>query len=357
MTALDMGVRGLRQCHQRIEGPPLDTPEDVVRWMGAVQSQDYGQAAWALGLRAASATAAGIDRALAEGTILRTHVMRPTWHFVSPEDIRWLLALTGPRVKAGSAGRLRELELDAAILLRSHKILAKALEGGISLTRDELGQVLENAGVETSMPQRLVYILMTAELDGIICSGPKRGKQFTYALLEERVPRGRAMDRDEAVVELVRRYFTSHGPATTRDFAWWSGLTTADARAGLEALKGQIVGEKVDGKTYWFPRKGTPLPDPPSVHLLPAFDEYTVAYADRRDILRPEHSPQSSSVMLGPVVVVDGYVVGNWKRTLRKGTVVMEVNAFTEMGEAERGSVATAAGRYGEFLGMPAVLS
>ncbi len=356
MTGLD--IRQLRLCHQHIAGSPFEKSEDVVRWMGAVQAQDYGQAVWALGLRTRHVVAADIDRALADGSILRTHVLRPTWHFVSPEDIRSMLALTGPRIKAGSAHRHRELQLDDGVIAHTNEVLARALEGGVFLTREELGRVLEEAGVDTSIPQRLVYILMNAELDGVICSGPKRGKQFTYALLDERVPRARPRQRAEAVVELVRRYFTSHGPATTQDFAWWSGLTTADAREGLEALKGKIVSERSDGKTYWFSH-GASLPSKsePSVQLLPAFDEYTVAYADRRDILRPEHSPKDGYVMLGPVIVVDGYVVGSWRRTFKRGTVVIEAKPFTVLSEQERREVGLSAARYGEFLAVSAVLS
>lgn len=356
-TSLDL--HRLRLCHQHVEGPPLEKPADVVRWMGAVQAQDYGAARWAVGLRARGSAAGDVDRALAEASIVRTHVMRPTWHFVSPEDVRWMLALTAPRILAGSIRRYRELQLDDAILGRTDDLLARALEGGISLTRPELGQVLEEAGVETSTPQRLVYILMRAELDGVIVSGPRRGKEFTYALLDERLPPGRAMGREESVVELVRRYFTSHGPATLRDFAWWSGLTTADARVGIEALKGQIVGERVDGKAYWLPQEGPsdPLEPSPAVHLLPAFDEYTVAYAERAGLLLPEHSPKGSNVILGSVIVVDGYVAGTWARTFRRGSVAVEVSPFTGFSEAERSGIVAAAARYGEFLGLPAVMA
>lgn len=356
ITALD--IPRLRLSHQHVVGPPFEKVEDVVRWMGAVQAQEYHQAAWALGVRTRHAVSADIDRTLAEGSILRTHVMRPTWHFVSPEDIRWMLALTGPRVQAGSAHRYRELNLDDTVFAHANETLARALEGGVSLTRAELGRILDAAGIETSTPQRLPHILMHAELDGVICSGPKRGKEFTFALLEERVPRGRVMGREEAVAELVRRYFTSHGPATVRDFVCWSGLTVSDAKAGLESLKGQIAGEKIDGKVYWLPQDASLGPAPLStVHLLPAFDEYTVAYADRGGILRPEHSPQVSSVMLGPVIVADGYVVGSWKRVFRGGSVVIEAKPFNMLSEAERGGVVEAAARYGEFLGVHAELA
>ncbi len=348
----------LRLCNQHVEGPPFERSADVVRWLGAVQAQDYAAARWALGLRMGGGVAAEVDRALAEASIMRTHVMRPTWHFVSPEDVRWMLTLTAPRILAGSARRYRELQLDDTLLRRTDELLARALERGTRLTRAELGRVLEEAGVETSTPQRLVYALMHAELAGVIVSGPRRGKEFTYALLDERVPPGRAMGREEAVAELVRRYFTSHGPATLRDFAWWSGLTTADARMGIEALHGQIVSERIDGKSYWMPQNssGDPSEALPSVHLLPAFDEYTVAYAERDGLLLPEHSPKSNNVILGPVVVVDSHVAGTWRRTFRRGSVLVEVTPFTEFGEVVRRGVAAAAARYGEFHGMPTAM-
>jgi hypothetical protein len=236
--------------------------------------------------------------------------------------------------------------------------MAGALGGGAFMTREELGRVLEEGGIDISTPQRLPHILMHAELDGIICSGPKRGKQFTYALLDERAPRGPALGREEAVVELVSRYFASHGPATVHDFAWWSGLTTSDARAGLRALGDRMVGEGIEGKEYWLPRDSSPAPEmEPAVHLLPAFDEYTVAYADRRNLLLAEHSPQSSEVMLGPVVVEDGYVVGRWRRGLNRGSASIEANPFTIFDDVVIRGLAEAAARYGEWLGTPAALA
>lgn len=358
MTITAVDIPGLRLRNQHVAGPQMEAVEaveDVVHWMGAVQAQEYPQAAWGLGLRARNCTAEDVDRALEEGSILRTHVMRPTWHFVSSRDIRWLLELTGPRVRAGMARRYRELRLDDAACSTANDRLARALEGGIYMTRAELGSFLEEAGIDTGTPQRLPHILMRAELDGVICSGPKRGKQYTYALLDERTPSERAMDREAAVVALVRRYFFSHGPATLRDFAWWSGLTMSDARAGLEALKEEIASEQIDGQSYWLPRNASLVPrQSPSVHLLPAFDEYTVAYADRRAVLRPEHFPQTSEVMLGPVIVVDGLVAGSWKRTIKRDSVVIEVSLFSALGEKEARGVAAAADRYGEFLGLPA---
>src|SRR6266852_6469726 len=232
MINLDVAHRRLHNQH--ITRRTLETPQALVEWLGAVQAQDFAAAKWALGLRLQGVTDDDIEQAFTDGAILRTHVMRPTWHFVSPADIRWLLALTAPRVHAASAYYSRRLELDEVAFRSTNAVLANALQGGKQLTRDELASALQQAGIITEGEQRVTHIMMRAELDGIICSGARRGKQFTYALLEERAPQARALERDEALAELTRRYFTSHGPATVQDFVWWSGLTTADARVGLE---------------------------------------------------------------------------------------------------------------------------
>ena len=221
-----------RLRNQSLAVSRLRTPGEVVAWLGAAQAQDYAGAKWALGLRAKGLTDAAVEQAFDEGAILRTHILRPTWHFVAPADIRWMLALSAPRVHAVNAYAYRTFELDAAVLARSRAALERALAGGRQLTRLELAKVLQRAGVQADGP-RLAHVMMHAELDAVICSGARRGKQFTYALLEERAPRAKVLPRDEALAELTRRYFASHGPATLRDYVWWSGLTARDARAGM----------------------------------------------------------------------------------------------------------------------------
>jgi hypothetical protein len=250
MTTLDIAHQ--RLLNQHIAVAPFRKPSDVVNWLVAVQSQDYFGAQWALGLRLQDAHDTDIDRAFNTGAILRTHVMRPTWHFVTPADIRWLLAITAPRVHAANATMYRKLELNSATLKRSHKVLTRALQGGQQLTREELSEALEKAGVAAANGQRLAYIVMSAELDGLICSGPRRGKQFTYALLDERVPPVKALKPDEALAEFTRRYFASHGPATVQDFSKWSGLTSTDARRGLDSIKEQLQHDVLNGDDYWF---------------------------------------------------------------------------------------------------------
>src|SRR5947209_6158875 len=259
MINLDIAHRRLHNQH--ITRRTLETPQALVEWLGAVQAQDFAAAKWALGLRLQGTTDDDIEQAFTDGAILRTHVMRPTWHFVSPADIRWLLALTAPRVHAASAYYTRKLELDDAVFRCTHAVLANALQGGKQLTRDELASALQQAGIATLGEQRVTYIIMRAELDGIICSGARRGKQFTYALLAERAPQARSLDRDEAIAELTMRYFTSHGPATIQDFVWWSGLTVVDAKAGLAMVTSQLLQEMIGAQTYWFPPSTPPAQD------------------------------------------------------------------------------------------------
>jgi len=357
MTRFDIACHRLR--NQRISAAPLKHPSEVVGWLVAVQAQDYAGAKWALGLRMQNAADEDVDRALAEGSILRTHLMRPTWHFVTPADIRWMLALTAPRVHAINATLYRKMELDHATLEHYHAVLAEALQGGKQLTREEIREVLLKAGIAPLDGLRLAYVLMSAELDGVICSGARRGKQFTYALLDERAPQARTLDGEEALAELVRRYYLSRGPATVQDFSKWSGLTVADASRGLEAVKGQFEHEAVGGQTYWFSTSAPSGSDgSPRAFLLSIYDEYISSYKDRSAIGEAEVRDKLKALgnALSYIIVVDGQIVGTWKRLLRKDAVVIDANLYTQLTEAENRAVAEAALRYGEFLKLPVVL-
>jgi hypothetical protein len=355
MTNLDIAHRRLH--NQLITQPVFEKPEDIVRWLGAVQSQDYAAAKWAVGLRSQGLTSDDIEQAITDGSILRTHVMRPTWHFVAPADIRWMLALTGPRVLAAIAYYDRIHELDGTTFMKSNAVLTKALKGGKQLTRTELASELQQAGFAIDNLQRLGHIIMHAELEGIICSGARRGKQFTYALLDERVPSTRALDRDEALPELARRYFTSHGPATLQDFVWWSGLTVSEAKVGLEMVASQFTHETIEGQTYWYSTSMPPVKDlSQTVHLLPNFDEYTVAYTDRSAVIDESDMAKfdARGNVLNNTIILDGRVIGTWKRTLKKDAVILTPTIFPMLNEAETRALAAAANRYGAFLGMPA---
>jgi hypothetical protein len=335
-----------RRLHnQRLSLPSCRNAVDVVRWFGAVQSQDFEAAKWALALRMRSAANEAIEDAFNRGAILRTHIMRPTWHFVAHDDIRWLLELTAPRVNLRSTPNYRKLELDDAVFTRCRKVLEKALQNEKHRSRSELRQRLIESGVEANDPIRLAHILLRAELEGVIVSGPRIGKQFTYASFDERVPATSKIDRDDALAKLTQRYFRSHGPATLTDFVWWSGLNAADARRGLEVCRRDLEQVLVGEKVYWEVRSGeTTRSSTPVAHLLPAYDEYFVAYKDRQSVFDVQDG------LLGPTVIVDGTVAGTWKRMNDKKSV--EVKFTRAVKKTERVVVGQAVAQYGEFLGL-----
>ena len=334
----------------------------VVSWLGAVQSQDYAGAKWALSLRVSGLSDADVDRAFDTGAIVRTHILRPTWHFVAPADIRWMLALTGPRVLAGNRFYCRKSGLDEKVLARSRRVLEKALGGGKFMTRTALGAVLARAGIEGE-GQRLAYLMMDAELQQVVCSGPREGKQFTYSLLDERAPRARVLANEEALAELTRRYFASHGPATVADFVWWSGLTVKLAKTGLEMLGRAVVSETIEGCTYWSvplsgasSRKKTPAEDP-IVHLLPNYDELMNALRDRRLFLDAAGPPPAGAFEGFPhQLAIDGILRGAWRRTVTGRGVTIEVRPFRPLSKDEKAALADAVARYGTFMNLPAKL-
>jgi winged helix DNA-binding protein len=355
MTSSD--IARLRLHNQHIAGATFEKPNDVVAWLGAVQAQDYLGALWAVGLRMRNAVEADVERALADRTIIRTWPMRGTLHFVAAADIRWMLELLTPRVSATIRQYLlREFDLDEGAVARSKDLFARALQGGKRLTRNAMYDVLEAGGVSAS--QRGRHILTLLAQDGFICFGAREGKQQTFALLEEWAPKARRMARDESLAEIAKRYFTGHGPATLQDFAWWSGLTTADAAAGLEMAKRSLVRENINGQSYWLASSIPATNDSsPTAYLLPAYDEYTVAYKDRSAVLNPTFGKQTNSGnnIIHPTIIVDGQVVGTWKRTLKKDSLAISPSPFTKRKRAETHAIAEAANRYGKFLGAAAV--
>jgi hypothetical protein len=352
-------ITGLRLHNQRLSKTTFKNPAEAVGWLGAVQSQDYAGAKWALGQRVQNATDAAIEQAFNEGAILRTHVMRPTWHFVRPEDIRWMLELTAPRINALCATYYRKLELDATTFKRSNAVLTKNLRGGKQLTRAELTSLLQKNGIATADLLRFTYLIVRAELDGIICSGARRGKQFTYALLDERAPQTKTLEREAALAELAKRYFASHGPATLKDFVWWSGLTMADANKGLDSIKPQLISQVESGQTYWFVDVPPAKVPSPTVHILPDYDEYTVGYTDRSMIFDPTNTTKldsRGSELAQYVIVINGLIAGTWKRTIKKSEVVIELVRFRDLTKAEGEAITEAAEHYGKFLGLQARL-
>lgn len=351
-------VANRRLSNQYITRKGLRQPAEVVAWFGGVQAQEYLPAKWALALRmSAGATESQIEQAFTEGKILRTHVLRPTWHFVTPADIRWMLELTAPSVHRRMSTYDRQLGLDPATMNRAASVMERVLGDGESLTRAQLGVELERAGIATGNI-RLAHMALYAELEGVMCSGPRRGKQFTYALLAHRAPQARRLARDEALAELTRRYFRSHGPATVRDFVWWSGLTTSDAKRGLEMIAASQ--QLVDGRTYWaVGRKQNPTGST-TLHLLPIYDEYVVAYRDREAVPHTTSmikSDKGGYVTFQHALVIAGQIAGTWKMVRNANGISIEVVPLRRLTRPERTAVTAVATRFGRFLESPVRLS
>lgn len=350
----------LRLLNQKIHNQSCSSPVDLVTHLGAVQAQDYPMSKWALGLRLGNADDAAIEAALDAGELVRTHVLRPTWHIVSGQDARWMLALSGKHIKASAAARDRDLGIDAALYTRTNDLIAKALEGGQHLTREEVMQAIEKGGVPTDS-SRAVHFMMHAEVDGIVCNGIIRGKQHTYALLDEKVKPAPGLSREEALTALAERYFNSHAPATLADFHWWSGLPMPDARKGLESIKSLLYSFEHAGQSYFMAEPFESLAsniNESSVHFLPAFDEYTVSYKDRSTVFEPQwhKTAITSNGIFKPIIVVNGLVVGIWKRTMQKNKVVVETEFFDPTDALPAAVMQKALQGFGAFLGLEVIL-
>ena len=234
----------IRLHAQQLVAPQFDDPAELIRWMGMVQAQEYSSAKWAVALRLRTPAAAPVEEALREGRILRMHIMRPTWHFIAAEDVRWMLHLSARRIRAANASFAKGngCGLDEGDYLRCSRLLERILGGGNHLTRQQIAGELERAGMAVDAP-RLNRLMMHAETDGVVCSGADRAGKPTYALLAERVPQAVDLPEEEALALLALRYFRSHSPATFDDFVWWSGLPVGQARRGVGALDGELLRE------------------------------------------------------------------------------------------------------------------
>lgn len=333
----------MRLLNQGIADPRFTSPHAVVSWFGAVQAQDYFGALWAVGLRMRSAVEADIERALAERTIVRSWPLRGTLHFAAAEDLKWMLELLGPRVTSRSSARLkRYYELDAAVLRRCRSLVVRALEGGRQLTRGELYEALSRARIRVNASRGL-HIIFTLAHERLICFGPRQEKQQTFVLLDEWVPASTQLKGDEALHELARRYFRSHGPATVADFAWWSGLPSFEAKRAVE-----MAATNQDRSTAAVPSR--------SAFLLPAFDEYLVAYKDRSAIVDPAYVKKvnAGGGLLNPTIVIGGEVIGTWKRIVKKDAVKITPSLFRPLKKNEERMLRAAAARYAAFIGLRA---
>jgi hypothetical protein len=309
-------IRTLRLHNHLLTAHALKRPKDIVAWMGAMQAQTYPMAKWAIGVRLPGSTEGMIEQAINEGEIIRTHILRPTWHFVSSDDIHWMLELTAPRIKAIVLTYNKSIGEDETLLNKMLSPVEKILTEESHLTRQEIGERLKAEGMDIDN-RRLNHIMSWAELEGVVCNGRVKGSKQTYCLLQEKAPKTYSLTKEEALERLARKYFSSHGPATIKDFVWWSGLLMSDARKGIESIRHDFTGETIGADTYWF-RKDIQLPPAdttPSALLLPAFDEYLVGYRGRLDILKEEYTRTviTKTGIFSPILTLNGEIIGTWK--------------------------------------------
>lgn len=350
-----------RLSNSGLAGPRFASAHEVVRAHGGMQSQDYEPAKWSIGQRLAEAKHEDIETAIADGRIIRTHVLRPTWHFVVAEDLRWMLEMTGPRVQRAMQSRYRELGLDAKTLARVRKLLAAELAGGRQLTRKEVNELLTRSRIDTQ-GQRLPHMLGHCELEGLICSGARKGKQQTFALIDERVPLTKAHRPSDPATELVLRYLSGHGPATVKDLRWWSSLTIAEIREALEQLGSQVTSEKIEGFELWS------VPDQPRtkrhknvVHLLQTYDEIVVGYTESRYLgdpheVRTRAAWKDRDLPTG-IVLMNERVIGLWRRTTKPRSITAEVLLYEHPDRTTERALEEAVERLGSFHDLVAKLT
>lgn len=322
-------ISNCRISNQKIVGSAFKTAKELVGWMGAMQAQDFSMAKLAIGIRVLNSTEEKIESAFNNAEILRTHVLRPTWHFIPAEDIYWMLDLTARRIKSSMTSRLKQLELTPELITKSNSIIETVFSKTKFLTREELATEFNNANINVA-DNRLSHLLFQAELEGIVCSGPIKAKKQTYALLYDRVPNKKIITRDEALAELAKRYFTSHCPATLKDFIWWSGLSAIEAGQALELIKPTLISETINSEKYWMTSSFSECKNNTSVHFLPAFDEFLISYRDRSASLSLTDNKKavSDNGIFRPVIVLNGQVIGLWKRTLKKDKIMIETGFF-----------------------------
>jgi hypothetical protein len=352
MTSDD--IQKLRLISQRLPAKLPISPQDMVSYFGAMQAQDYSMAKWAIGLRCGSSDHI-IEDSIYNAEIIRTHILRPTWHFVSASDLRWMLELTAPHVKKLASSMGRKYCLDDKSLLKYYSKMERLLSGNKHLTREEIMLKL-NVGTSANNIQNSL-IMMNAELDGIVCNGENRGKQFTYALLEERIPETGKISQEESLAKLANKYFTSRGPATLKDFIWWSGLSVTNAKIALELIKPEFQSQQFDNQTYWFHNTlSLKTINPERIYLLPAFDEFLISYKDRTASISAENQLKAftKNGIFSPILVLNGEVVGTWKRTIKKDKVFIEIKPFIPL--IDNQNILSAINIYEKYLGRTVTL-
>jgi hypothetical protein len=352
----DRAIARWRLQSLRLAGRSYASATAAVQGLLAVQAENHAQASWAVADRTTGVSEAEFAALFDGGAILRTHVLRPTWHFVDPADVRWLADITAPRLRRLISAQHVELGLDQAVIEAATGVIADTLAGGKHATRAQLAERLTAEGLPSSGRQ-LAMIMLHVELSALVCSGVRQGREHTYALLEERAPGSRQLDDDEALAELALRYFSGHGPATERDLAYWATLTLTDVRTALAAVADQLQHLEHDGRTYWFCH-APPAEDvlEPRGHLLQILDEYYRGYQDSRYVLDADGLLTKGREPSIGMALVDGQMVGAMRRKVGSSRVRLEVSLLRELRPDERIALEDAAGRYGEFLGLEPVL-
>ncbi|MDL2303882.1 winged helix DNA-binding domain-containing protein [Bacteroides sp. OttesenSCG-928-D19] len=355
----------IRLNNQLLAGHQLKEPDEVVSWMGAMQAQTLDMAKWGIGVRLDGHTVRDVESALNTGRIIRTHILRPTWHFVSADDFHWMRDLSYPQLKPIYFSYYKTYGVDKEQIYGVIPLLEKSLSGGVHLTKQEIANILQTEKIATDN-HLLNFAIQLAEIEGILCNGQLRGNTNntqTFTLLSEWVPRKETISREEALERLARRYFTSHGPATLRDFAWWSGLKITECRQALEMIKPDFVCEKLNDREFWLcndnrmlsgseksvlpanngialqtnSRSECPANDQSasftnsrSALLLPPFDEFVVSYTDRSEIIEDAHygKVMTKNGLFSPTVMLNGEIVGSWKKIMKKGIPQIELSFF-----------------------------
>lgn len=345
-------IANIRMQGQQLSAPQFDEPADLVSWMGAMQAQDYNMMKWAIGLRLKSGTIEKVESAISRGEILRTHVMRPTWHIVAAEDIRWMIGLSAKRIKAAMISWRKDLSVTEKLLSKTTDHIIKILEGNNSLTRQEIGEGLSREGIATDT-RSLYHFLSIAEAEGIICSGVDKGRLQTYALIDERVPPTKTLHREEALAKLAHNYFRSHSPASITDFTWWSGLSATEAKQAISFIEKELSIEKFAGESLYIHQSCYNMVQADEIlHLMPPFDEYLISYKDRTHALPLHHYPKAftNNGIFYPVIMRNGRIIGNWKKSVSKEKLNIETSFFEKGTAPDKKSIKKAEQKYKLFL-------
>ena len=348
--ASNADIANIRLSNHQLLGTDCSTPRQIVAHFGMMQAQDFNSAKWAIGVRLCGCTEKSVHEAFNKGEILRTHVLRPTWHLVTPENIRWMLKLSAKQIMQSMKSRDRELGLSDEIYIKCYHIIENAFKKEDYLTREELMKTLHNTGMKVDTSQ-MNHVITGAEANGIVCSGALREKKHTYALLEKRVPAAKPLSKEESLAKLAKIYFMGHGPAALQDFVWWSGLPASEARQGLESVQTELISETIDGQKYWKPNIDFRPSNKSELYLLPAFDEYIVGYKDRATVITSENHKKavSSNGIFRPVVIKNGQVIGLWKKAT-SGKKAITVTPFEPFDHETQQQIDTLAEKFRAFF-------